>query len=54
MEMTWLASLRTAAEVGVGGAADMFDDQGAFKKPETKAFFEKYLAAYEAWVNKTA
>jgi chromate reductase len=41
-------------EAYVGGAGDMFDESGGLKKPETKQFFEKYLAAFAAWIEKTA
>ena len=41
-------------EAYIGGAADLFDDAGQIKKPETKQFVEKILAAFEAWVEKTA
>lgn len=41
-------------EAYVGGAADLFDEGGALKKPETKQFMEKILAAFAAWIEKTA
>ncbi len=40
-------------EAYVGGTGDMFDDARAFKKPETKAFLEKFLVASEHWIEKT-
>jgi chromate reductase len=41
-------------EAYIGGAADMFDEAGNIKKPETKQFLEKILAAFAAWIDKTA
>jgi len=41
-------------EAYVGGAADMFDESGAFKKPEAKQFAEKFLAAFAQWIERTA
>jgi chromate reductase len=41
-------------EAYVGGAADLFDEQGALKKPETRQFLEKFLAAFAHWIDKTA
>jgi chromate reductase len=41
-------------EAYVGGAGDMFDESGAIKKPETKQFVEKFLAAFAAWIERTA
>jgi chromate reductase, NAD(P)H dehydrogenase (quinone) len=41
-------------EAYIGGAADMFDESGAIKKPETKQFLDKFLAAFAAWIEKTA
>ena len=41
-------------EAYIGGAADMFDESGAIKKPETKQFLEKFLAAFAAWIERTA
>ena len=41
-------------EAYVGGAADMFDEAGAIKKPETRQFLEKFLAAFAAWIERTA
>ena len=40
-------------EAYVGGAGDLFDEGGAIRKPETKQFLEKFMAAFEAWVGKT-
>ncbi|MDQ2733393.1 MAG: NAD(P)H-dependent oxidoreductase [Pseudomonadota bacterium] len=41
-------------EAYIGGAADLFDEHGAIKKPETKQFLEKFLAAFSSWIDKTA
>jgi chromate reductase len=40
-------------EAYVGGAGDMFDDAGGLKKPETKQFLDKFLAAFAQWIEKT-
>lgn len=44
----------TQPEAYIGGAADLFDEHGALKKPETKQFLEKFLAAFATWIEKTA
>jgi chromate reductase len=41
-------------EAYIGGAADMFDESGGVKKPETRQFLEKFLGAFAAWIEKTA
>src|SRR5436305_11433080 len=41
-------------EAYIGGAGDLFDDAGAIRKPETKQFLDKFLAAFAAWIEKTA
>jgi chromate reductase, NAD(P)H dehydrogenase (quinone) len=41
-------------EAYLGGAGDMFDDAGALKKPDTRQFLEKFLAAFAAWIERTA
>jgi chromate reductase len=41
-------------EAYVGGAADMFDDSGGFKNPETRQFADKFMAAFAAWIERTA
>jgi chromate reductase len=41
-------------EAYVGGAADLFDESGGFKKPETRQFAEKFMAAFAAWIERTA
>jgi chromate reductase, NAD(P)H dehydrogenase (quinone) len=39
-------------EAYVGGAADLFDEAGGFKKPETKEFMAKFLAAFLVWIDR--
>ncbi|SEL29392.1 NAD(P)H-dependent FMN reductase [Roseateles sp. YR242] len=39
-------------EMYVGGAADMFNADGGFVKPDTEAFMAKYLATLADWVGK--
>ena len=41
-------------EAYVGGAGDLFDESGGLKKPETRQFLDKFLAAFAAWIGKTA
>ena len=41
-------------EAYIGGAADLFDEAGKVKKPDTQAFLEKFLAAFATWVERTA
>jgi len=41
-------------EAYIGGASDMFDESGALKKPETKQFADKFMAAFAAWIERTA
>jgi chromate reductase len=41
-------------EAYVGGAGDLFDESGGVKKPETKKFLDTFLAAFAAWVERTA
>jgi chromate reductase len=40
-------------EAYLGGAADLFDAEGGIKKPETQAFLQKFLAAFEQWIGRT-
>jgi chromate reductase len=40
----------TQPEAYVGGASDMFDESGGFKKPETRQFVEKFINAFAAWI----
>lgn len=37
-------------EAYVGGAGDLFDTQGGIAKPDSKAFLEKFMASFAAWV----
>lgn len=39
-------------EAYLGGAAELFDDAGAIRKPDTQAFVEKFLAAFATWVER--
>ena len=39
-------------EAYIGGAGDLFDDAGAIRKPDTKQFVDKFLAAFAAWVER--
>jgi chromate reductase len=41
-------------EAYIGGAGDLFDDAGGFKKPETRQFMDKFLAAFAAWIERNA
>jgi len=41
-------------EAYIGGAGDLFDEAGAIRKPETKQFVDKFLAALAAWVERNA
>jgi chromate reductase, NAD(P)H dehydrogenase (quinone) len=41
-------------EAYIGGAGDLFDESGGLKKPETRQFLDKFLAAFAAWIGKTA
>ena len=41
-------------EAYLGGAADMFDDAGTVRKPETARFLETFVAAFADWIEKTA
>ena len=41
-------------EAYIGAAGDLFDDAGGLKKPETKEFLGKFLAAFAAWIERTA
>ena len=41
-------------EAYIGGAGDLFDDAGAIRKPETKQFVDKFLAAFAAWIERNA
>jgi chromate reductase, NAD(P)H dehydrogenase (quinone) len=41
-------------EAYIGGAGDLFDESGGIKKPDTKGFLDKFLAAFAAWIERTA
>lgn len=41
-------------EAYIGGAGDLFDASGAIQKPDTKAFLEKFLAAFAKWIEANA
>ncbi|MEO8524330.1 MAG: NAD(P)H-dependent oxidoreductase [Caldimonas sp.] len=43
----------TQPEAYIGGAADLFDDAGGLKKPETRKFLDQFLAAFAQWIEKT-
>jgi chromate reductase len=43
----------TQPEAYIGGVADLFDDSGAIKKPDTRQLLEKFLAAFGQWIEKT-
>jgi len=37
-------------EAYIGGAADLFDAEGKLKNDATRAFFQKFIDAYAAWI----
>ncbi len=37
-------------EAYIGGAKDLFDEQGALKNESTRAFMEKFTQAFAAWI----
>lgn len=41
-------------EAYMGGGGDLFDESGAIKKPETRQFLDKFLAAFAAWIERNA
>jgi chromate reductase, NAD(P)H dehydrogenase (quinone) len=41
-------------EAYIGQGGDLFDDAGAVKKPETRQFLEKFLAAFASWIEHNA
>ena len=41
-------------EAYIGGAGDLFDASGAIQKADTKAFLEKFLAAFAKWIEANA
>ena len=40
----------TQPEAYIGGAADLFDAEGKVRSDATRAFFQKFIDAYAAWV----
>ena len=40
-------------EMYVGGAGDMFAEDGSLKKDDTKKFFKSFADAFAAWIEKT-
>lgn len=41
-------------EAYIGGSATLFDDSGKLVKEDTRAFFTSFMAAFGAWIDKTA
>jgi len=41
-------------EAYIGGAGGIFDEHGGIAKEDTRAFVEKFLAAFAAWVERNA
>ncbi len=41
-------------EAYVGGAFDIFDDNGEIKSDDTRIFFQKFIDAFGDWVERTA
>lgn len=39
-------------EAYIGGAGELFDEQGGIKKPDTQAFLNKFLGAFAAWIER--
>ncbi len=39
-------------EAYIGGAADLFDASGAIRNDASRAFFQKFIDAYAAWLEK--
>ncbi|MGZ3772442.1 MAG: NADPH-dependent FMN reductase [Pseudobdellovibrionaceae bacterium] len=37
-------------EAYIGGAANLFDDQGVIKEQKTKEYMQKFLTSFDAWV----
>ena len=44
------APLLPSPEVYLGGASDMFKEDGSLAKPETEAFLGKVMTAFAGWV----
>jgi chromate reductase len=41
-------------EAYIGGAAKLFDEQGGVAQADTRAFLEKFMQAFERWVDRNA
>lgn len=41
-------------EMYIGGAGDLFDEQGGIKKPDTQAFLQKFLGTFAQWIERNA
>ncbi|URI10028.1 NAD(P)H-dependent oxidoreductase [Aquincola tertiaricarbonis] len=41
-------------EAYIGGAGELFDEQGGLKKPDTQAFLEKFMGAFAQWIERNA
>ncbi len=41
-------------EAYVGGAYDIFDEQGEFKTDRSRDFFQKFIDAFGEWIERTA
>ncbi|MBQ1764872.1 MAG: NAD(P)H-dependent oxidoreductase [Aquincola sp.] len=41
-------------EAYIGGAGELFDEQGGIKKPDTQAFLEKFMGAFAQWIERNA
>jgi chromate reductase len=41
-------------EAYIGGAAALFDDKGVLTKEDTKGFLNKFMSAFEKWVDTNA
>ena len=37
-------------EAYIGGAADLFDEAGGIKKPDTQEFLRKFMGAFAGWI----
>jgi chromate reductase len=42
--------LKQKPEAYIGGAADLFDQNGTLKSDGTRAFLKKFVDAFAAWV----
>jgi chromate reductase len=41
-------------EAYIGGAADLFNAEGALSRDNTREFFVKFMRAYAAWVARNS